>query len=241
MIKTGIILTGGEGKRLAPISNVINKHLLPVNNRFILDYPLYSLRNIGIENLIIIIGNNHPEQIVKYINDSESIGFKDIVFKIQNKPLGIAEAINQCRNVLHNEDQFIVMLGDNFFEKPLIPHKTDKAQVFLAKHKDLKRFGVASIDKLGKIVKLEEKPKELDSNLNNYAVSGCYIFNQQYFEYFKELKPSARNEYEIIEIIQKYLNDDKLDYSFYDGIWSDLGTFESIASINTYLFAQDKI
>ena len=159
----------------------------------------------------------------------------------QDKPSGIAQAINLCKRFVYDDADFSVILGDNIFENKIHwsnPNWKTKpiAQVLLSEHWDLKRFGVASLNDAGMLVKIEEKPKELDDSYRNLAISGCYLFTPQYFEYFKQLKPSARGEYEITDIIKLYLKDGNLSWSTIGGLWSDAGTHESIGYVNNYFY-----
>jgi glucose-1-phosphate thymidylyltransferase len=163
----------------------------------------------------------------------------------QAEPKGIAHAINLCKRFVYDDSDFSVILGDNIFEN--VPRwnnpdwKTNpRAQILLAHHQDLKRFGVCSVDTDGKIAKIEEKPKEIDPNYKNLAMSGCYLFTSRFFEYFEQLKPSARGEYEITDIVRHYLKDDNLSYSVLDGLWSDAGTHESIAFVNNYFYTKSQ-
>lgn len=230
----GILLTGGTGSRLGNLVNIVNKHLLTVNNKFIIDYAIESLKSLQITNLIVTLGGNHFEQIVSYLKDGSDWNL-NITYVYQQKPQGIAQAINLCSQIIGNNN-FSVFLGDNIFEYPLKWNNSEDAQIMLSDHPSLTRFGVASLDKDGKIIKIEEKPKSLNAELTNLAISGCYYFTPKFFEYFKELKPSTRGEYEISEIIAKYLHDNKLSYSLVKGLWSDAGTPGSIGYVNQYFY-----
>jgi glucose-1-phosphate thymidylyltransferase len=231
----GIILTGGTGSRLLPQTKLFNKHMLSLNERFIIDYPLASLKHLGVTDLIVVLGGNHFSQVVDYIKNGEEFGFNSTNYVYQEKPSGIAQAINLCQPFI--KGNFSVILGDNIYECPLTWSSADDshAQIMLANHSDLTRFGVASI-KNNKIVNIVEKPKTLNQNWLNLAISGCYFFTPQFFDYFKNLQPSARGEYEITDIISKYLEHGKLTYSMVHGLWSDAGTHESINFINNYFY-----
>jgi len=240
MTKNGIILAGGTGSRLMPLTQVVNKHLLGVSGKFIIDYPIESLKKMGCQDVTVILGGDHYPQVIGYLGDGSRYGL-NFNYVYQAKPSGIAQAINLCKKFVYDDADFSVILGDNIFENTIRWNNPDwktnpRAQILLANHPDLKRFGVASLDEKKEVVKIEEKPKELDEDYWNYAVSGCYLFTSQYFEYFKELKPSARGEYEITDIIRLYLRDNKLSYSMIDGLWSDAGTHESIAYVNDYFY-----
>jgi glucose-1-phosphate thymidylyltransferase len=150
--------------------------------------------------------------------------------------MGIAQAVNLCKKFVSGD--FVVILGDNIFEKPvkLNPEQLEGAQIVLHSHPELHRFGVAGIDSNKEVKLLVEKPKTLDEGLDHYAVTGCYKFDNQFFDYFANLQPSARGEYEIVDIIKKYLEDGKLHYTFVEGMWSDAGTHESINFVNNFFY-----
>jgi len=232
--KNGILLTGGSGTRLGKISQSFNKHMVPINDKFVIDYPLQTLKSMGIENLTVVLGGNHFEQIVKYLKGGKDFGM-NINFLYQENPLGIANAISLCQRYVEDECTFTTILGDNFFLNPITwDNKYDNpfmGKIALYKHPSPYRFGVASIDKTNKIRKIEEKPKTLDNDLDHYAITGCYQFNQDYFEYYKKLKPSPRGEFEVAEIIQYYLKNNDLQHYIIDGEWSDCGEFESISHV----------
>lgn len=242
-MKNGILLSGGNGTRLAPLTNIINKQLLGVNGKFIIDYPINTLKQMGVENLTVVLGGKHHSQVVDYLKDGEAFGL-NISYVYQSAPQGIAHAINLCKpQVCHgSHDDFVVILGDNFFEKPVgWPFDPDRnpnkmmASIVLNKHPELTRFGVASI-RGADIVSLEEKPNTLDASLEHYAITGCYNFTSEFFEFFKQIKPSERGEFEVIDIIRAYHQDDRLNWGMTEGLWSDLGTHEFIAHINNFLY-----
>lgn len=234
----GVILAGGTGSRLYPLTKTFNKHLLSVHNKFIIDYPLQTLKSLDVTDLTVILGGSNYAQIVSYLKDGESFNI-NINYIFQKEPLGIAHGVNLCKNILKNEEQFITILGDNVFDKP-VEFKSKSAEIILAKHNNLNKFGVCSLES-NKIVKIEEKPTILDSKYDNYAISGCYKFDYKFFDYFKQLQPSKRNEYEIAEIIDFYNKNNELDYSIYESMWSDAGTFESINYLNNYFFNKDNL
>lgn len=238
-MRNGIILAGGTGSRLMPLTQVVNKHLLGVNGKFIIDYPIQSLKDMGCEDVTVILGGDHYPQVIGYLGDGSRYGL-NFNYVYQAKPSGIAQAINLCKRFVYDDADFSVILGDNIFENTISwsnpDYKTNpRAQILLAYHPDLKRFGVVTLID-DKIMQIEEKPKELSLCYQQRAVSGCYLFTPQYFEYFKQLKPSARGEYEITDIIRLYLQDGNLSHSTIDGLWSDAGTHESIAYVNNYFY-----
>ena len=233
-VKNGILLAGGSGTRLAPLTTLYNKHMVPIRNKFIIDYSIETVKKIGITNLTVILGGAHFAQVVSHLKDGSQHGL-NINYCYQNEPKGIAHAINLCRRFVMDDDKFVVMLGDNIFEKTIQFLESNKsAQIVLCKHDKLSRFGVASISGT-KISKIEEKPKTIDGTYDNFAITGCYQFDEKFFDYFRELKPSDRGEFEVAHIIDLYNKNDELGYILADGWWSDAGTFESIAHINSLL------
>lgn len=247
MIKNGILLSGGNGTRLAPLTRVVNKHLIDVNGKFIIDYPINTLKQMGVENLTVILGGNHFSQVVDHLKDGREIGM-NINYLYQGEAKGIAQAINLCQRFVSDDNNFAVILGDNIYGNPIFWNKNhlDKAQIVLWDVPDLHRFGVASTDPLTeKIISIQEKPTVLLNNQCHYAITGCYLFDQRYFEYFKYMHPSSRGEYEITDIIRCYLTADALcpTWSFNhmvkgETFWSDAGTHESIARCNQYFYSK---
>lgn len=236
MITRGIILSGGTGSRLLPLTKTTNKQLLPINRRPIIDYSINTLIQLGCKQITIILGGENFSQIVSHLQDGSDKGVH-FNYVYQQKPSGIAQAINLTEPYFNREEQFVVILGDNVFENPihlnLAPKLREtlqgpKAQIVLYDTPEIHRFGCASILD-GQIVGIEEKPKQLRTDVDaNLAITGLYILTSKFFDYFKTIKPSARGEYEITEILDCYLRDNQLDYSFVDGHWLDCGTFETI-------------
>ena len=232
-VNTGIILTGGTGSRLAPLNSLFNKHLVPVYNKFIVDYPIETLRQAGVTNLTVVLGGAHFSQVVSHLKDGDHLGM-NINYVYQNKPAGIAQAINMCKPFINGA--FVTILGDNIFENNIEFADSDKgAQMVLHKHPELNRFGVASYDG-NKLIDIVEKPKTINTSYDNYAITGCYLFDTQFFKFFEKLTPSARGEYEITDIIKMYAMEENLDRIFVDGLWSDAGTHESINFVNNFFY-----
>lgn len=246
MIKNAILLAGGTGSRLLPFTSYVSKHLLDVGGKPIIDYPIHTLQQMGIENVVIVVGSSFSGQILDYIRDGSRYGL-NVQFSYQQKPRGIAQAINICQRYVSSEEQFVVILGDNIYGCPIRWNEDHlhQAQVVLWKVDDLQRFGVASIDrKTDEIVKIEEKPKTLNHKYDQYAITGCYLFDQRFFSFFKETKPSVRGEFEIVDILNAYhqcgmlyptFNASHLDVNG-AAFWSDAGTHESIAHCNQYFY-----
>jgi glucose-1-phosphate thymidylyltransferase len=232
-IKHGVILLGGNGTRLQPFTKAINKSLLNINGKAVVEYPINTLKQMGVENVSIILGGDHFSQPISFLQDGSQYGM-NFNFLYQGQPKGISQAINLAKNFV-GTDQFAVILGDNLYEDPVSFDVEAGAQIALYNHRELKRFGVASL-KDDKIVKIEEKPKVLSEDTKNYAITGCYLFDNLFFDFFKESKPSLRQEYEITEIIEKYHSQNLLKYSMVSGLWADAGTHESIAELNNYFY-----
>ena len=233
-IKNGILLAGGAGTRLAPITSLYNKHMVPIRNKFIIDYSIETIIGAGITNLMVVLGGAHFAQVVSHLKDGSQLGI-NINYCYQNDPRGIAHAVSLCQKFVSDDDKFVLSLGDNIFEKPIQFSKSDKlAQIVLCRHDELKRYGVASV-KDDKIIKIEEKPTVIDAAFDNFAITGCYLFDQKFFDYFQKIKPSARNEYEIAHIIDLYNQNGELGYILADGWWQDAGCFDSIRLVNKLL------
>lgn len=239
-IKNAIILLGGSGTRLlvegAP--SVVNKHLHYLHGKLIVDYSLDTLQSLGCRNVSVILGGEHFGGVASYLQDGSRYGMS-LNYVFQGEPKGIAHAINLCRRYVADEDVFAVMLGDSFFNQPVAfnPIIPNQAQVILHQHPQLKRFGVASLSNRI-ITRIEEKPKTLDCTVDQYAITGCYLFDRQFFNFFERTKPSERGEYEITSIIQQYLDIGSLGYSIYQGTWSDLGTHESLQAVQHLLYKE---
>lgn len=234
-VKSAVILTGGHGTRLQPLTNVISKHLITVKDKFLIDYPIEILKKSGVEDLTVILGSEYFEQIVKYLKDGQDFGL-NIKYVYQRKADGIASAINLAKDCI-KDDRFIVCLGDNLFlsNENILSFLSDRsfgADIVLTSPPDIHRFGCASIDKNNNIVKIEEKPKTINNNFQNYAISGLYVFDKNYFEYFKDLKPSHRGEWEIVDMIKKYHSLNQLNYTHFNGQWLDVGTKEALNKLN---------
>lgn len=240
MVKNGIILAGGTGSRLYPLTHVVNKHLIDVNGKFIIDYPIDTLKKMGVENLTVILGGNHFSQVVDHLKDGRNIQMRTN-YLYQGEAKGIAQAINLCRRFVDDDEQFVVILGDNIYGAPIKwnDNYSTGAQIALWDVGDLHRFGVASVDPSGeRIVQIQEKPQYLLNNYHHYAITGCYLFDQMYWEYFKYLQPSGRGEFEITDILRLYHAAGNLHPTFAkpEAFWSDAGTHESIARCNRHFY-----
>ncbi|VVB56316.1 UTP--glucose-1-phosphate uridylyltransferase AglF [uncultured archaeon] len=221
----GIILAGGTGSRLYPLTKVTNKHLLPVYDKPMIYYPLQTLMDAGIKDIMIVSGRGHAGHFLELLGSGADIGVH-FTFEIQEQAGGIAQALGLAEDFADKED-VAVILGDNIFQdnvsKAAGSFKSG-ARIFLKQVPDAKRFGVAEI-KGNKIISIEEKPALPKSNL---AVTGLYIYDQSVFEIIRTLKPSGRGELEITDVNNEFIRIGKMDFSLLHGYWSDAGTFESL-------------
>lgn len=229
-----MILHGGYGTRLRPLTHTGPKQLIPVANKPISQYVLESLRESGIRDIAIVLGDIYPDKVKEYYDDGSRFGVK-ITYIYQGEPEGIAHAVGLCRQFVGDEP-FVVHLGDDLLKggvKKLVGEfekSTYDGMVLLCRVRDPQRFGVASFDADGKLIKLVEKPKKPPSE---YALSGIYFFRPAIFEMISQLKPSWRGELEITEAIQLLLdNKYSVGYRFVEGWWKDTGTLEDILESN---------
>jgi glucose-1-phosphate thymidylyltransferase len=226
----GIILAGGHGTRLLPMTKVTNKHLLPVYNKPMIFYPIQTLVNMGIKNIMIVSGKGHAGHFLELLGSGREFGAK-FTYEIQEEAGGIAQALGLAEDFADNED-VAVILGDNIFEdnfREEIKDFSGGAKIFIKEVKHAQRFGVAEI-KGDKITNIEEKPKEPKSN---YAVTGLYVYNSKVFDIIKKLKPSGRGELEITDVNNYYIKNKQMTFSVVKGFWSDAGTIESLYRAST--------
>lgn len=233
----GIILAGGTGSRLAPLTRVTNKHLLPVYKKPMIFYPLETLVSAGIKEIMIVTGGESAGDFLKLLRSGKEFGLKEIHFAYQEGSGGIADALSLAEDFSDSE-KIAVVLGDNIiednvkefvdsFEKQefeINGKKVGGAKIFLKEVPDAERFGVAEI-KGDKIISIEEKPKKPKSN---YAVTGLYMYDAQVFDIIKTLKPSAREELEITDVNNFYIRQGTMSYEILKGFWTDAGTFDSL-------------
>lgn len=225
----GIILAGGLGTRLYPLTRITNKHLLPVYNKPMILYPLETLRDSGVDEIMIVCGREHGGHFMNFLGSGEDFGVR-LSYGLQSGAGGIAAALSLAENFA-DQHRVAVILGDNIFEnnfKKEIAEFGDLsrpgAKVFLKEVEDPSRFGVPEIHG-GKIAAIEEKPKTPKSK---YAVVGCYLYSPDVFTKIKTLKPSDRGELEITDVHNKYIAEGALTFGVVDGFWSDAGTFDSL-------------
>lgn len=225
----GVILAGGLGKRLYPLTKITNKHLLPVYNKPMIYYPIEALIDAGIEDIMIVTGGNFAGDFLQLLGNGREFGLKDLHYTYQEGEGGIADALSLAEHFVE-EDRCIVILGDNIFEKSIRSYverykrQKEGAKIIIKEVPDPQRFGVPVIQG-DKIVAVEEKPKRPKSP---YAVTGIYMYDRQIWEIIHTLVPSQRNELEITDVNNAYIGKDMLTYDILDGWWTDAGTFESL-------------
>ena len=227
----GVILAGGEGTRLRPLTLVTNKHLLPVYDKPMIIHPLDTLKQLGIKDICIVTGGEYMADFMRFLGSGSNFDVR-LTYKIQDKPLGIAHALLQAEDFSKGEKKIAVILGDNIFEKVELNNFDENdncATIFLKEIEHPERFGVAVFDSDGRLKEIEEKPKVPKSK---YAVTGLYIYPTDVFDFIKTLKPSARGELEITDVNNWYLKQGRLKYEIVKGFWSDAGTFPSLLRAN---------
>ena len=229
----GVILAGGLGTRLHPLTKVTNKHLLPVYDKPMIYYPIQTLINAGIDDILIVTGGNNAGDFLKLLGNGKEFGLKHMNYTYQEGEGGIAEAL-RLAEFFASEDKICVVLGDNVIEKNIrkavenFRKQKDGAKILLKEVPDPQRFGVAELSG-DRIARIEEKPKEPKSR---YAVIGIYLFDQEVFNIIKTLKPSGRGELEITDVNNRYIEKGLMTWDILEGWWTDAGTFESLLRAN---------
>jgi glucose-1-phosphate thymidylyltransferase len=225
----GVILAGGLGTRLYPLTKITNKHLLPVHDKPMIYYPLCTLINAGIRDILIVTGGSDAGDFLRLLGNGNEFGLQHINYTYQEGEGGIAAALSLAE-FFANKEKICVILGDNIIETNILTavkafEKQERgAKIMLKEVPDPHRFGVAEIDG-GKIVRIEEKPKAPRSK---YAVIGIYMYDSAVFDIIKTLKPSARGELEITDVNNEYIRQSNLTFEILQGWWTDAGTFESL-------------
>ncbi|MCX6724699.1 MAG: sugar phosphate nucleotidyltransferase [Candidatus Shapirobacteria bacterium] len=232
----GIILAGGLGTRLYPLTFATNKHLLPIFDQPMIFYPLKTLTQAGIKEIMIVVSGPHSGHFINVLKNGKEFGLKHLEYGYQNDAVGgIADALSICKDFADN-DSIAVVLGDNTTDADIsraVASFNDGAMIFLKKVSDPKRFGVPVFDKKDhkKIVAIEEKPKKPKSS---FAVTGLYLYDNQVFDYIKKCKPSSRRQLEITDVNNLYIKNDQMRWQELKGFWSDAGTFESLFKASKY-------
>ena len=225
----GVVLAGGSGSRLDPLTRVTNKHLLPVYDRPMIFYPIEALRRSGIEEVLVVTGGNDPGDFLRLLGDGSELGLRHIEYAYQQGHGGIAHALSLAEHFAAG-GPICVVLGDNIVHKVFASSVTAflqqgrGARVHLSPVSAPQRFGVPELDG-DRIVQIVEKPKRPPST---YAVTGIYMYDNRVFEVIRSLKPSARGELEITDVNNDYIRREEMSWTVLDGWWTDAGTFESL-------------
>jgi glucose-1-phosphate thymidylyltransferase len=228
----GVILAGGTGSRLMPLTKVTNKHLLAVGKKPMIYYPVEKLVSAGIKEILIVTGVDHMDDVVTLLGSGKDFNCR-FTYKVQDEAGGIAQALALAEGFA-NDGGLVSILGDNIFKASLKPYlqkfiaQKKGARVLLKQVENPQRFGVAEISK-NKVTKIVEKPKKPKTN---YAVTGIYFYDNAVFDIIKTLKPSGRGELEITDVNNAYIHRKQLEYDILPGWWTDAGTFESLNTAN---------
>jgi len=223
----GVILAGGTGSRLHPLTRITNKHLLPVYDKPMIFYPIETLVNAGITDIMIVTGGNHAGEFLPMLGNGRDFGLKQLSYAYQERAGGIAEALNLTRAFVE-DDRFVVMLGDNILEESIAPcvenfeRQSGGARVLLKEMEDpqhLQHLGVPIIEN-GRILYVREKPQNPPSP---YAVIGVYMYDASVFDVVSALKPSGRGELEITDVNNAYIDRGQMEYDIINGYWGDAG------------------
>ncbi len=229
----GVILAGGLGTRLYPLTKITNKHLLPVYHKPMIYYPLESLVRAGLRDILIVTGGNSAGEFLRLLGNGREFGLTHIDYTYQEGEGGIAQALSLAEDFADG-DKLVVMLGDNIIEQEIRPfverfrRQKGGARLLLKKVEDPERFGVAELNGK-KIVRITEKPKRPKSP---YVVTGIYMYDNQVFDMIRRLRPSGRGELEITDVNNRYLEKGLLEYDLLEGFWTDAGTFDSLLRAN---------
>jgi glucose-1-phosphate thymidylyltransferase len=225
----GVVLAGGLGTRMYPLTKVTNKHLLPIYNQPMIYYPIRTLVDAGIDEILIVTGGNSAGDFLRLLGNGKEFGLRHINYTYQEGEGGIAAALSLAEYFADN-DKIVVILGDNIIEGNIrgavasFQAQKDGARILLKEVSDPQRFGVPVFER-EKIVRIDEKPL---TPASNYAVIGIYMYDHRVFDFIKTLKPSERGELEITDVNNFYIREGKIAWDMLDGWWTDAGTFDSL-------------
>ena len=234
----GVVLAGGTGSRLMPLTKVTNKHLLPVGHEPMIYYPIAKLTSVGVKEILIVTGVEYMGDVVSLLGSGREFGCR-FTYKVQDEAGGIAEALGLAEGFAHGQP-VAVILGDNIFQASLKAYADNfiaqkiGARVLLKEVAEPQRFGVAEVCD-GKVVNIEEKPKKPKSN---YIITGIYFYDAGVFDIIRTLKPSGRGELEITDVNNAYIEKRQLAYDILDGWWTDAGTFASLNKANELVLTE---
>lgn len=236
----GVILAGGTGSRLLPLTKLSNKHLLPVYNKPMIYYPLETLIRAGIKDILIVTGSEHAGDFLKLLGSGKDFGCR-FTFELQDNALGIADALRLAEN-FSGKEKIVVILGDNIFEDDIsgfvkeFENEKEGARIFLKSVSDPHRFGVAELEG-EKVVNIVEKPKKPKTD---FATTGLYMYDKNVFEIIRRLKPSQRGEYEITDVNNAYIKRGTMKAAKVNGFWTDAGTFDSLMRASHLVMEKEK-
>jgi len=237
----GILLAGGNGTRLLPITRIMNKHMVPILNIPMIVYPLETLRQLGITNVMIVSGGGHIGGIAEFLGDGSEYNVS-ITYKVQKEAGGIAQALGLAKDFVGNDGVFVI-LGDNIFDNIQLTNiiqdgefQVNRACVFLKEVKDPQRFGVPVFED-EKIIQIEEKPT---SPKSSFAVTGLYYYPSEVFDIIPTLRPSGRGELEITSINNWFIDDKKMNHIKLTGFWSDCGVSKSLFETIEWVYNKPK-
>lgn len=229
----GVILAGGSGTRLQPITHYLNKHLFPVYNKPMILFPIETMKSIGIDDILVITDRYKGNKLIEFLGSGVDFGVS-ISYKFQERPDGIGSAIKLSQSFVGKENA-LIMLGDNIVLDDLAPFIKEfkkGCKIFLKKVQDPQRFGVAKFDSNGNIIDIIEKPNNPPSE---YAVTGIYIVDISIYEKLKLCTPSSRGELEVSDALRYYIKENLLNYSTLNKVWIDAGTFESLFEASQFV------
>lgn len=238
----GVVLAGGLGSRLLPLTRVTNKHLLPVYNKPMIFYPIKTLVDAGVKDIMIVTGGNNAGDFLRLLGNGEDFGLQEIHYTYQKGEGGIAQALALAEHFVGN-DKVAVILGDNFVQGTIrkavgdFERQPEGAKIFLKEVSNPQEFGVAEL-RGDKVVNIVEKPKNPVSNL---AVIGIYFYDNAVFEICKTLKPSARGELEITDVNNAYIQRGTMTFEVLQGWWADCGSFEALFRSNSLVAAENGV
>jgi glucose-1-phosphate thymidylyltransferase len=240
----GVILAGGTGSRLHPLTRITNKHLLPIYDRPMISYAVEALLKAGVSEIMLVTGGNHAGEFLRLLGNGEEFGLDRLFYAYQDKPSGIADALRQAERFVAGE-RSVVLLGDNVFERSIRPcadafrHQERGARVLLSRVVDplhLRNLGVARLNGNHKIERIIEKPEQPPSE---FAVTGVYFYDQSVWDVIPQLKPSERGELEITDVNNWYLERGLMEYDVLDGYWGDAGeSIESYYAVHDFVRAR---
>lgn len=235
----GVILAGGVGNRLSPLTEITNKHLLPIGKEPMIWHSVKQLVSANIREILIVTSTHHMGDIVNSLGSGQRFNC-DFTYKVQEEAGGVAHALALAESFSQRQP-IVVLLGDNIFEYSIslhveaFKHQSDGARVLIKQVNDPERFGIAALDE-HQIIRIEEKPNDPTSR---YAVVGCYMYDSQVFEFIRMIHPSDRGELEITSVNNLYIQKQQLEYSFVRGRWTDAGMFDSLYEASSILLANN--